>query len=215
MVDIGATIKKIIPSAKTGGMFVSIIALFIFGVIFIILTGVITYFVIRRMKFNKKIVIFERINDKFQPTRKDKAMEVKFSTSGDTIFYLQKNKKYLPNPRLQSGRRVYYYFIRQDGEWINFELTDLDEESRKMGAKFLDKEMRYARTQIQKGLKERYDKPGFWQLHGQTIMNIVYYVVMGMMVWLALGKFIELVGSLDGVVDKVNNLMETSDAIIA
>ena len=69
------------------------------------------------MKYNKKIVIFEKINGRFEPTRKDRAMELKFGRAGDTVFYLAKNRKYLPVPVIQTGRRKYWFAIREDGEW--------------------------------------------------------------------------------------------------
>ena len=106
-------------------------------IIIIVISGMIglfVFFFIRARKFNKTIVIFEEINGHFQKTRTDRAMEMKFSTAGDTIFYLMKSRKYLPNPSYQTGNRVYWFFIRSDGEWINFSLENLNEASHKVGA---------------------------------------------------------------------------------
>ena len=64
------------------------------------------------------------------------------------------------------GRRIYWYVIREDGEWIKFELEDIDQKMRKAGVHYLDKEMRYARTALEEALKERYDKPNFWKEYG-------------------------------------------------
>jgi len=206
--------KEFLPTWGTGKFMIGIITILIIGIIFIIAAGVITYFVIRRMRFNKKIVIFERINNQFQNTRTDWAMEVKFSTAGDTIFYLKKHKKYLPNPTMQTGNRVYWYFIREDGEWINFAPGDFDKDAKRLGARMLDKEMRYARTQVQRGLKDRYDKPGFWKQYGLLVLSIVYITILGVMFWLVLGRFVDLAGTLDGVTKSVGKLVETSGDIL-
>ncbi len=186
----------------------------------IIIVGV--WLFIRTRKFNKTIFIYEKIDGKFRKTGKDKAMEVAFSTAGDTVFYLKRRKKYIPNPSLQSGSREYWYFIRRDGEWINFELGDLDEQARKAGAHFLDKEVRFARTQIVKGLKERYDKPGFWKQYGLLVFSIAFIVVIGVMTFLLFDKWVDLarttvaaVDTAGEVMDKVSKVMGSLDNICA
>jgi len=207
--------KGFLPKLKIfGAGTVNIIAWIVIAVIILVLFGIIIFFVIRAMKFNKKIVIFEEINGQFQPTRKDRATQIKLSTSGDTIFYTLKSKKYLPTPTYQTGSRTYWYFIRADDEWINFRPTDLNQESKKMGAMFLDKEMRYARTQIQRGLKERYDKPGFWQQYGLLIMGIGYIAIIGIMTFLLFDKWIDLAGVTNSGVETAGLVMDKVEAIL-
>ncbi len=176
--------------------------------------GVFIFFFIRARKFNKTIVIFENINGDWQITRRDKAMEVKFSTAGDTILYLLKHRKYLPTPSLQSGKRVYWFAIRSDDEWINFKLKDLDQESKSMGAKFLDKEMRFARTQIQKGLKDRYDDPGFWKQYGLLVFSIAFVVIIGVMVFLLFDKWVDLANTTVSAVETAGDVMEKIDSVM-
>lgn len=183
-------------------------------IIFLVVVGVTTFILVYFKKFNKKIVLFEKINGIFQPVGKDRAMEVKLSTSGDTILYLAKAKKYLPNPSIQTGIRTYWYFVREDDEWINFGLDDLDLTSKRMGAKMLQKEARFARTQIQKGLKERYDKPGFWEKYGLLVMSLGYIVIIGVMTWLIMDKWIEVVGNIAGIVENLDKVIEKADSIL-
>jgi len=206
--------KDFIPSFGSGSLMISIVVWLIIAIIFLILVGIATFLVVRHLKFNRKIVIFERINGQFQPTGKDRAMPVKFSTSGDTIFYLRKRKKYLPNPTIQTGARTYWYFVREDDEWINFGPGDFDEDAKELKARMLDKEMRYARTQVQRGLKDRYDKPGFWKQYGLLVLSIVYITIIGVMFWLALGKFVDLAGALSGVTDSTAKLLDRADSIL-
>ena len=214
MADIGETVKEFIPTFGTGKTIIGIITWLIISIVIIIIIGVATYFIVRRLKFKNKIVIFENINSQFQPTRTDWAMEVKLSTGGDTIFYLRKHKKYIPNPTIQTGARTFWYFIREDDEWINFGPGDYNKDAKKLGARMLDKEMRYARTQVQRGLKDRYDKPGFWKQYGLLVLSIVYITVIAVMFWLMLGKFVELAGTLDGVTKSVAELVDNSAKIL-
>ena len=212
----GGIVSGMIPKAQSiGSGFIGMMAWLIALITTIAILGIVIFFIFRRLKFNKKILIFEKINGVFQPTRGDRCAEVKLSTSGDTIFYCLKHKKYLPNPSIQTGRRIFWYFIREDGEWINFSLKDLDEESKKVGARFLDKEMRYARTQIQKGLKERYDKPSFWQQYGVLVMNIVWIAMIGIMTFLLFDKWIDLASTTNAGVETAGRVLEKVEQVLA
>ncbi len=207
--------KDFIPSLSGGGstilswgawiiIFLIIVSLTVFGV----------WMFLKFMKYNKIIKIYEKINGKFEHTKTDRAMEVKFSTGGDTIFYLKKHKKFLPNPSLQTGRRVYLYWVREDGEWINFEFGDFDEQAKKLGAKFLDKEMRYARTQVQKGLKDRYDQPGFWKQYGLLVFSIAFITIIGVMTFLLFDKWIEGLKAVPAILDQLSEVLDRSDSIL-
>ena len=74
--------------------------------------------------------------------------------------------------------------------------------------------MRYARTQIQKGLKDRYDKPGFWQQYGLLLFSIGYIVIIGVMTWLLFDKWIDLASVTNAGVEASGKVMEKADGII-
>lgn len=212
VIDMG---KGMIPKVKVfGAGTISIVAWIFIAVIFIALMSIGIYLLIRYMRFNKKIIIFEEINGRFEPTRKDRAMEMVLSKGGDTIFYLARNKKYLPTPNLQTGRKTFWFFVRSDNEWINFTLENLNEKSKEANARFLDKEMRYARTQIQRGLKERYDKPSFWERYGLLIFSIAYIVIIGVMMWLLFDKWIDLAGVTNLSIERSAEVMEVSKSVM-
>jgi len=204
-----------IPSfGGAGKWLLGVGAWLVLAIVFLVFLGVCTWLFVRKLKYNKKIVIFEKVGGRFEPTRNDRAMEVKFSTAGDTIFYLRKHKKYIPNPRLQTGRRIYWYWIREDDEWINFEPGDFDADAKKLGAHFLDKEMRYARTQIQKGLKARYEKQGFWKQYGVLVFSLGFIVVLGMMMWLLFDKWIDLAGTTNAGVETAKEVLKEAARIL-
>jgi len=210
------TIKEFMPTWDLGIGAMSIVAWLIIAIVFLALVGVGTYFIVRRWKFNKKIVIFEKINGRFQNTKKDQAMEMKHGDAGDMIFYLRKLKKKIPRGVLQTGRNTYWYFIREDGELINFEPGDFDADAKTMGARMLDKEMRYARTQLQRSFKDRYDEPGFWKQYGLFVVSIVYIVIVGMMIWLLFDKWLDTASIINGAVQtQVEVLKETKNIIAA
>ena len=208
MVDVIETAKGFVPqvSLSTG---VGVITWVIIAFILLIGIGVGVFLLVRRWQFKYKIVIFEKIGGRFEPTTRDRAMDFKLGRSGDRIFYMKKLRQYLPTPTLQVGRRTYWLFKRKDGELINFELEDLDEKSKRMGARFLDKEIRYARTQIFKGLDRRYEKYGFMEKYGLLMIGIGYFAIIGVMLWLCLDKFLDILSSLDGIVTRITDLENT------
>ena len=184
------------------------------------LSGLMIFYALRNVRYNKTLIIYEKISGKVVEVARDRAMNVKFSTDGTIVWYLKKSKRYLAPGVKQMGKRVYWFYIREDQEWINFELADLDEEMRTAGAHFLDKEARFTRTQIQRGLKDRYDAPGFWKQHGIMIMNMTFIILILLGTWLLFDKWIDLAGATtDGVrtsgvvLDKVNNVMSQLDRI--
>lgn len=214
MVDIKETIVEVFPITDTSTFVFNLVTFFVLVIAFGILAGVITYLIVRRKKFNKKIVIFEKIAGRFEPAKKDRAMEVKLEKTGDTTFYLAKAKKYLPTPTIQTGRNTYWFAVREDGEWINIGIEDIDVKMREVQAHFLDKEMRYSRVALQRSLQERYDKPGFWAKYGGLIAYISLILVTGIMVWLLFDKFIEIAGQVANVVKSADAVMEVSERVV-
>jgi len=200
-------IKEMIPSgfslSGVSGMLLWLVLL----VLFVSIVGVIIFLIIMKLKFNKKVVLFSKVDGRFIPTGKDKAMFINHGEAGDRILYLKKSKKYLPLPSIQTGMNTYWFFVGEDDEWINFGPGDFDNDRRKLGAHLLDKEMRYARTSLQHSFKERYDQPKFWEKYGGLLVNIGVIVIIMVFLWLIFDKIIEILSSID-------NLMETAQAVM-
>jgi len=174
------------------------------------------WFFIRSKKFKYKIVIWDNISGVWVPKSKDRGMQVKLGTAGDVILYVLKNNKRLPMPELQAGLNTYYFYIRKDGEWINFVMDDLDELAHKMGAKFLDKEMRYARVQLQRAFNERHEPKKNWLAENASlIFNVVAFTLMGVFLWLIVREIPAIIDRMGPVLDSAIKLTEKQDAIIS
>jgi hypothetical protein len=175
-----------------GGSFISMMAWILIIIVLAGITLITTIFVIRFAKYKNKIILFEKIDNEWKITAKDRASEVKYGNADDRVWLTLKGKRMIPQGNFQVGKRVFWYFKRSDGEIENFKLKDLDEESKKAGAVFLHKDMRYARTQIQKGLKDRYDKPTFWDRYGNMIVNVTVVMIIIIGLWLLMDKWVDL-----------------------
>lgn len=214
--DIGTSVDAITGGVRNAGFIgVSVIAWLGIVVIFGLLAGVIAWMVLRKKKFKNKIVIWKRIGGRFKPAITDRAMEIKHGQDGTTVFFLQKLKKVIPKPNLQVDDWTYYFFERSDGEWINFDIDDFDEQSRKMGAHFLDKEMRHVRLAIEKNMSDRLEKKPSWlSQHWTVVAGVAFITMIGIMVFLLFDKWIELAGATNAGVETAAIVMEKVNSVL-
>jgi len=161
----------------TGGQVLDWVVVFLI----IILVGIgltfLTIYVLNLIKFNKKIKLFRKVGNQIIPVLMDRAMFTRIGNAGDYWCQLKKTKKVLPRPRIQMGRNEFWFYEREDGEWINFALGDFDEQMRAT-AYYVDEDMRLQRLGIQKNLRDRFQKVTFWQKYGGMIISIVYILVV-------------------------------------
>lgn len=219
MVFEGTGLEKYIPSGDAASSFalstVSIITIFVVIVLIMIIIGIAIYFILREFKFNKKIEIFAKRGNTWEKIGKDKGMVLKYGSAGDSILYLRKNKKYLPLPEIQVGKNLYWFAIREDNEWINIGMEDIDLLMRKAKAKFLHKEMRYARTAIQRNLKDRFDKPKFFEKYGSMIINLVAIVIILVFMWMIIDKIVSVADKVNIMAQTGNQVMEKANEVLA
>lgn len=156
--------------------------------------GFFAYWIGKRLLYNKKVILFQKINGRFEPIKNFKARILLIGKSGDEILHILKPSKYLPKPTIQVGRNTYWFFEREDGEWINFSTGDFDMDAREVGARFLDKEMRYARTSLQSHIKERYDKGNWFKENFAMIVSVIVIFLLLLFMWLIMGEITKAVG---------------------
>jgi hypothetical protein len=198
-----------------GGGLGGIVVLFIIlAIVFAGICAVGTWFFIRWWQYKFKIIIYQRINGQFQETARRKARVVPVGKGGDQAILLNKPKKILPMPTIQSGKNTFNYFVSDDGEWINFSFGDFDEDRREVGSQFLDKEMRYARTSLQHMGEERYSGKGFWEKYGGMVAYAVLILVTCIGMYLIVDKMVEFHGSMGSSMDVAKSVLEKADQIL-
>jgi len=215
-------LKQFLPSGGSlsafGSSAINMLVIGFVVLMIIVLLIIFAFIFIRSMKYNKKIIIFEKVGNSWMQTGKDRAMELKYSISGDTVFYLRRRRKYLPRPELQTGRRTYWFAIREDGEWINITLEDIDTAMKEAKAKYLHPEMRYARTALLRNLRDRYEKESWMQKYGAYVgvaLNIVMIVVILIFLYLLVDKIQTIGNSLIEAIKSTEPVMEKQQQILA
>jgi len=135
------------------------------------------------------------------------AREVPFGMAGDKLWKVatgifKKTVKWLPVGKIQSAPRVWKYWIRQDGEWINYQDGDLDEVSKKMGVRFVQEDMRLQRLATERLLEQRLMNKTFWEKWGTTVMMIILFLVIAIcmvIIFYQFGKLLDKFSQVEGV----------------
>jgi len=198
--------------AQMGGVF----TIFVLIALFLILVGVGTFFLVRYLKFNKKIVILEDVqgSDDLEPIGKDKAMLVKVAKSGMEVLYLRKRKVYKGAYGKRMGKNTYYFAIGPDGYWYNVTLGSLTDGMKKVAIKPTPVNMRYQNEALQEIIKERYDKVTFWQKYGGVVAFTILIVLFGIMAYLMFDKFLETASLTNQNLEIIQQIQETTKQII-
>lgn len=217
MADITSEFAGVFTGLKAFGFQTIGLVAWLIGVILLcIIAGVITWLVVRRKKYNLKIVVFEKVGGNYQPTRKDVAREVRYGEDGTTIFYLRKHKKVLPRGTIQVGPRTYWYKIRDDGEWENVDAESLSDRKGDEKPNRLHRDMRLARTSIQRGHREQFEKKQSWLAANWTIIAGVGFIAMvGIMTFLLFDKWIDLAAAVSSSVENAGDVLVKAEQVVA
>jgi hypothetical protein len=161
---------------------------FMIGVIVCAGAGYFIWKYIEEKKWNIDLKLFRKVNGVYVPIGDLKAQIQRVGKAGDT-WLVVKNGKRLPRPKIWIGINKVWYCEREDGEWINFRLGDIDMQMKEAKAYYVEEDMRLQRLGIQKNLEERFVKEGFWAKYGQTIMTIIFCLLVTICLVVLFQKF--------------------------
>lgn len=177
---IGETFGGMMPNISVSGL--GTLAIWSLGaLLFLSLAGFVTYRITQRLKFNQKIVLHRKVGGIIRKVATYKAMFERVGNAGDYWCVLRNPKKILPKPRIEIDKNEYWFYQREDGEWINFEFADIDKTMKLAKVRYDDEDMRLQRLGIQKNLDQRFQKVTFWQKYGGMIMSLIFVLVTAIM----------------------------------
>jgi hypothetical protein len=196
-------------SLGTLGTILLVIAI---AVVIIGLIGVLFYWFGIKKKYWITIEVSRLIGGQPMRVATYSAREVAFGMAGDKLWRVVpegmiklKTIKWLPVGKIQSAPRVWKYWIREDGEWINYQDANLDELSKQMGAKFVQEDMRLQRLATERLLEQRLMNKTFWEKWGTTVMMIIVFLVVAVCMVVIFYQFSKLL-------DKMGSIIATQDA---
>ncbi len=196
----GFEIGKLLLNLVIGGSFFVLVSLMIGG------------FVIWRYykkQYNKKIHIFSEINGATCPYGDDVAKEIILPNTSIRAFLLKKGGLFLPRPSIQVGKDHYWYFIRDDGEWINVGLGNLNKELTELGIKYNHTDMRMQNASLKKLIEKNYKGVQWLKEYAPFIAIGILLVLLGIGGFLYMYGANKTVAGLDTAIIHMGELAET------
>jgi len=191
------------PFAKVGlgnmGMWGSIAIIIALAVLILGGIGFLIYWRSVKKAYWINIHVFRLIGN--VPTRVAiySAREVPFGMAGDKLWKVApsgmlklKTIKWLPVGKIQTAPREFWYYIREDQEWINFALSDLNKISKDMGIRFVQEDMRLQRLATERLLEQRLMNKTFWEKWGTVIMTVIFFLVIAVCMVIIFYQFSKL-----------------------
>jgi hypothetical protein len=168
-------------------------------------------YIVYRKTYSQKIQIYGLVGN--APTLKsnDRAKIVRFGGAGDTLFYLQKKKKFISPPTIQMGTNTWWYWERRDGEMINISLGDIDEQMRQAGVYYVDTDVRMQRLGIEKNLRDRFQKVGFWAKYGTTIAGAIFIILITVALVVLFAKLVDVAKALESTAQAIEHMATSVD----
>jgi flagellar basal body-associated protein FliL len=207
------TLASVNPFAKVGsvgsmGSMGSIILIIVLAIVVIALIGFLIYWRSVKKAYWINIHVFRLIGNVPTRTAIYSAREIPFGMAGDKLWKVAphgmmklKTIKWLPVGKIQTAPREFWYYIREDGEWINFSLSDLNDIQRKAGVRFVQEDMRLQRLATERLLEQRLMNKSFWEKWGTTIMMIIVFLVVAICMVLIFFQFGKLMDKFMAVED--------------
>lgn len=208
-VDFGSTIG--------GGGSGFVLQLVIF-VLVAIGAGVGAYLWAAKRAYNKKIHIFEEINDYPVPTGLDQAKQVLLPFTSVKAFFLKKNKIFIPRPSKQTGKGHYWYLITQDGEWHNVSLKKLESLSSKhadLEIKEDHSDMRMQNAALKKLVEKNYKKLNWIKEYAPYIAMGLMIFLLGLTAYLVIGEASKIYGGISGNIEAMNEMTKEMGRLLS
>ena len=193
-----------------------------FGIIFLaiiifVFIGLVTFFYYskkeKKMSFKHQVPLFQNINGKPKRIGLDWAKELFVPDSNISLFFLKGYKIYLARPTRAMGQNEYWYTISENGEWVNFDLSNNEKDNTLAKINYDHRDTRYAFVNMKEIIKRNYkDKSLVWW-KDPVVMNIISFVIMTLLFlggcWFLIAKITLLVGEVAQLIEKIGPIVES------
>ena len=154
-------------------------------------------------KYKHKIPLYKNIGNRTVRVAIYKAKDFKIGNAGDKLWFVRGVKKYIPPATLQNAPNEYVHFEREDGEWINISMPDIDADMKKMGVKYVHQDMRANRIAISNILEQRFTNKSFWDKYGDMIVHLIFYIIVTISLVVIFYQWSDIVEKTSTLLDKI------------
>ncbi len=185
---------------------------FVQGFIFLIIVGIVVggvvYYIANKKQYNKTIHIFEEVGGRTVPVGMDKAKEIILPNTSIRAFYLKRRKVFLPRPSIQTGIGHYWFFIRDDGEWMNVRLENLNLKLKELGLHYDHTDMRMANSSLKKLIEKNYKKLNWIKEYAPYIAIGILLLIVGISVFLIINQSTKSLAALGATAETNKAVLE-------
>lgn len=186
-------------------------------VIFLLLcvvAGGFTYWWLMRKTYNKQIVKFREINGVTRRVGIEKAKEIVLPGTSVRAFYLKNSKFYIPRPSIETGTNEFWYFIREDGEWVNVGLANLNTELKQLGLHYDHTDMRMANAALKRLVDKSYKKLNWLKEYAPYIGFAVIIIMLAIGGYMVMGESAKIVSAASSNVEALAKITETMNSVL-
>lgn len=174
----------------------------------VIIGGVVLGRFLYKKRWNYQYVLLENVAGQgYIPTKRGRCRLINFSKSGTEIYYIKNLNKHRAAYGKRIGKNQIAWAVGSDGYWYNVTFGDLDIRLRQLGVEPIDRDMRYAESQIIQGIEKRYDDRTFIDKYGSMIafgLFILAIVIVFVGTFIIINKF----GSFSSELSETVNVMK-------
>lgn len=190
--------------------------------------GAIFFVKTQKKKFNNIIKTYREVNGQLAETIPDfdLASIVTIPNTSVQVFYLKRFKIYLPIGTRRMGMNKFYYAIRNNNEWVNFDLGSLEKVIAEKGLNYDAQDMRYGNANLKRIIDRSFKNEKWWQVYRNELGMAFLILMLGVVFFILIGqvnKGISAANSntatwnsisdhLDKILSGLNNICSTSGA---
>lgn len=186
----------------------NVLLIFFLAILIIGLIAVGIFMYINNKKYKYFIPLYRKVGSMPIRVGTYKAKDYKIGNAGDKLWFVRKIKKFIPPATIQTAPNEYPHFEREDGEWVNFGLGDIDNQLKTAGVKYVHQDMRANRIAISNLLEQRFTKKSFWDKYGTMIMNVIFYLVVAIAMVVIFYQWSNIVDKTGILLDRIIELEE-------
>ena len=200
------------------GIFATALLVIFLSFIVLLFVGLVVYYFAAKKQYWIRIHVFRLIGN--NPTRVAiyRAREISFGRAGDKLWKVApcgfsmvfKTIKWLSVGKLQTSNSEFWYWIRKDGEWINFTPTDIDKISETINVKFVQEDMRLQRLATEKLLEQRLLMKSFWEKYGNVIVYSIFFLIIAVSMVIMFYQWSKLIDKTGGILSYAIEALEKS-----
>jgi len=138
----------------------------------------------------------------------EKAKEIVLPGTSVRAFYLKNSKFFLPRPSIESSQDEYCYFIREDGEWINVGIANVNLELKQLDLKYDHTDMRMANAALKRLVDKSYKKLNWVKEWAPYIGFAVIIIMLAIAGYLVMGEAAKVTGAAARNVDALAEITE-------